>query len=140
MTLETLVIVAGYIIVAFVVALVMTKAVPPHGWYERLSTAATGIVWPLSMIMGVILFLQMLEEDARGRRRLRASERIEALEWLARELTKGCGSGMWVIQNRHNKLLPQWEACATSAEADIRHALALTEADYEASQKTGKAT
>ena len=66
---------------------------------------------------------------ARAKAIVSAYRSLAASRALVEERTKGCGSGMWVIQNRHNKLLPEWEEYAKAAEDDIRAALALKEAD-----------
>ena len=44
---------------------------------------------------------------------------------LINELLLGLGSANWVISNRHNKDLPQWETYAKDADKDMQKAFSL---------------
>ena len=39
------------------------------------------------------------------------------------ELVKACGSAIWLLENRHNKDVAQWERYAQATMDDLRRAL-----------------
>ena len=48
----------------------------------------------------------------------------QQLREVALEMYKALGSAVWVLDNRHNKNLPEWEEYAAVAEAEARAVLA----------------